>query len=124
MIKHIFVTGVWRCLCDYFCKTQTYYEFKTFTESTFVSFTTFHLCKPPPVVLKVEMLTFVLLLEQVIHHVSAKACYEGTAGKASEVSPAHRFQSGYWSCNSVQGERMFKILSNQMFLNSSLLENN
>lgn len=43
---------------------------------------------------------------QVIHHVSAKANDEGAACKATEVSPAHCFHSGFSSCHCIQGERM------------------
>lgn len=43
---------------------------------------------------------------QVIHHVSAKANDEGAACKATEVSPAHCFHSGFNSCHCIQGERM------------------
>lgn len=41
-----------------------------------------------------------------IHHVSAKANDEGAACKATEVSPAHCFHSGFNSCHCIQGERM------------------
>lgn len=42
-------------------------------------------------------------LSIVIHHVSAKACDEGAAGKAPEVSPAYRFLSGVAGCDQLQG---------------------
>lgn len=52
---------------------------------------------------ELTLIFVVFFLSIVIHHVSAKACDEGAAGKAPEVSPAYRFLSGVGGCDQLQG---------------------
>ncbi|KAK2861498.1 hypothetical protein Q5P01_001031 [Channa striata] len=67
--------------------------------------------------------TSMMVVKQIcVYHVSAKACDEGSASKASEVSPAHRFCSGCNSCNSLQVHKRAALWGvNLLFSSASLI---